>query len=57
MKIPAGALQESGVTTLRTDQQGAVRVVTDGHGIRVSCFVGYKEKDNAEAQRTQSSSE
>ncbi|HEV2102328.1 MAG TPA: ComEC/Rec2 family competence protein, partial [Candidatus Acidoferrum sp.] len=33
-------LRESGVRILRTDEEGAVQVVTDGHGIRVSCFVG-----------------
>jgi competence protein ComEC len=33
-------LRESGARILRTDQEGAVQVVTDGHKIRVSCFVG-----------------
>ncbi len=33
-------LQESGARILRTDVEGAVQVVTDGHRIRVSCFVG-----------------
>ena len=33
-------LRGSGTRILRTDEEGAVRVVTDGHGIRVSCFVG-----------------
>jgi competence protein ComEC len=32
-------LESSGVRTLRTDQQGAVQVLTDGHTLRVSCFV------------------
>ena len=31
-------LRGSGARILRTDEEGAVRVVTDGHGIRVSCF-------------------
>jgi len=33
-------LRGSGARILRTDQEGAVQVVTDGHRIRVSCFVG-----------------
>jgi competence protein ComEC len=33
-------LRGSGARILRTDEEGAVRVVTDGRGIRVSCFVG-----------------
>jgi competence protein ComEC len=33
-------LEESGARILRTDRDGAVRVITDGHQIRVSCFVG-----------------
>jgi competence protein ComEC len=33
-------LRGSGARILRTDEEGAVRVVTDGHGIRVKCFVG-----------------
>jgi len=32
-------LRGSGARILRTDQEGAVQVVTDGHRIRVSCFV------------------
>jgi len=31
MRFRLEQLAESGVTTLRTDQQGAVRVVADGH--------------------------
>jgi competence protein ComEC len=38
-------LRGSGARILRTDQEGAVRVVTDGHGIRVSCFVGCGEEE------------
>ena len=30
----------SGARVLRTDEEGAVRVVTDGHRLRVNCFVG-----------------
>jgi competence protein ComEC len=33
-------LRGSGARILRTDQEGAVQVVTDGHRIRVNCFVG-----------------
>lgn len=33
-------LRGSGARILRTDEEGAVRVVTDGHRLRVSCFVG-----------------
>jgi competence protein ComEC len=36
-------LRGSGARVLRTDEQGAVRVVTDGHRLRVSCFVGCGE--------------
>ncbi|HET7107998.1 MAG TPA: DNA internalization-related competence protein ComEC/Rec2 [Candidatus Acidoferrum sp.] len=38
-------LRGSGVRILRTDEEGAVKVVTDGHGIRVSCFVGCGEEE------------
>jgi len=31
-------LEESGTRMLRTDRDGAVRVLTDGHGLQVSCF-------------------
>ena len=37
-------LRGSGARILRTDEEGAVQVVTDGHGIRVSCFVGCGEE-------------
>jgi competence protein ComEC len=33
-------LRGSGARILRTDVEGAVRVVTDGHRLRVSCFMG-----------------
>jgi competence protein ComEC len=33
-------LAESGTRIFRTDQHGAVQVVTDGHTLQVSCFVG-----------------
>jgi hypothetical protein len=33
-------LRGSEARILRTGEEGAVRVVTDGHKIRVSCFVG-----------------
>jgi hypothetical protein len=32
-------LEESGIRVLRTDRDGAVRVLTDGKEIRVSCYV------------------
>jgi len=38
-------LRGSGARILRTDEEGAVRVVTDGHAIRVSCFVGCGEEE------------
>jgi competence protein ComEC len=37
-------LEASRVRTLRTDRDGAVAVITDGHGIRVSCFVACDER-------------
>jgi competence protein ComEC len=33
-------LQESGTQIFRTDRNGAVQVLTDGHSLQVSCFVG-----------------
>jgi competence protein ComEC len=36
-------LEESGTWMLRTDRDGAVRVLTDGHGLQVSCFVACAE--------------
>jgi len=36
-------LEESGTRLLRTDRDGAVRVITDGHSLRVSCFVACPE--------------
>ena len=36
-------LEESGTRLLRTDRDGAVRVLTDGHGLQVSCFVTCEE--------------
>jgi len=48
-------LRGSGARILRTDQEGAVQVVTDGHSLRVNCFVKCEqveqEKANAEARR------
>ena len=44
-------LKERGVRVLRTDEEGEISVVTDGHGIWVRCFAGCAEKDNAGAQR------
>ncbi|HET6929935.1 MAG TPA: DNA internalization-related competence protein ComEC/Rec2 [Candidatus Acidoferrum sp.] len=38
-------LRGSGARILRTDEEGAVQVVTDGHRIRVSCFAGCGEEE------------
>ena len=43
----------SGARILRTDEEGAVRVVTDGHGIRVSCFVGCGQDEEEKKKITQ----
>jgi competence protein ComEC len=47
-------LRGSGARILRTDEEGAVQVVTDGHTIRVSCFVvcgGEEELSRASGTR------
>jgi beta-lactamase superfamily II metal-dependent hydrolase len=36
-------LEESRMRVLRTDREGAVRVLTDGRDLRVSCYVAYVE--------------
>ncbi len=36
-------LEQSGTRILRTDENGAVRIMTDGHGLQVSCFTGCTE--------------
>jgi competence protein ComEC len=46
-------LRGSGARILRTDEEGAVRVVTDGHGIRVSCFVGCGQDEEEKKKITQ----
>jgi competence protein ComEC len=46
-------LKQRGVRILRTDEDGEISVVTDGHGIRVQWFRGCEEADTAEAQGTQ----
>jgi competence protein ComEC len=33
-------LETSGVRVLRTDHDGAIHVLTDGHGLEISCFAG-----------------
>lgn len=33
-------LKEAGVRILRTDENGSIQVRTDGHALRVSCYVG-----------------
>lgn len=40
-------LQASGVRTLRTDQNGAVQLITDGHTLRVNCFLPCREEVTA----------
>jgi len=46
-------LRGSGARILRTDEEGAVQMVTDGHKIRVSCFVGCGgEGEFSQASRT-----
>jgi len=47
-------LRGSGARILRTDVEGAVRVVTDGHGIRVSCFVGCGQDEEEKKKITRS---
>ncbi|MGH9677818.1 MAG: ComEC/Rec2 family competence protein, partial [Candidatus Acidiferrum sp.] len=39
-----GRLEKAGVRILRTDQQGAVHVLTDGDGLEITCFAGCPEK-------------
>lgn len=39
-------LEGSGTRMLRTDLDGAVRVLTDGHDLQVSCFVACMESGN-----------
>ena len=46
-------LRESGARILRTDEEGAVQVVTDGHRIRVSCFVGCGQDQEEKRKITQ----
>jgi competence protein ComEC len=46
-------LRGSGARILRTDEEGAVQVVTDGHGIRVSCFVGCEQDEEEKKKMTQ----
>jgi competence protein ComEC len=46
-------LRGSGARILRTDEEGAVRVVTDGHGIKVSCFVGCGQDEEEKRKMTQ----
>jgi len=36
-------LQSSGSRILRTDRNGEVQMLTDGHDLRVSCFAGCGE--------------
>lgn len=38
-------LEERGTWLLRTDRDGAVRVLTDGHSLRVNCFVPRPEPE------------
>ncbi len=43
-------LKEAGIRTLRTDEQGAIQVLTDGHDLRVSCYVACGEPENSSAR-------
>jgi competence protein ComEC len=44
-------LQDAGVSVYRTDRDGAVRVVTDGESLTVSCFVACPALTTSEALR------
>jgi beta-lactamase superfamily II metal-dependent hydrolase len=44
-------LESAGVRILRTDHDGAIRVVTDGERIDVTCFVARPEAAPREALR------
>jgi competence protein ComEC len=46
-------LRAGGARILRTDEEGAVQVVTDGHKIRVSCFVGCGREEEEKKRPTQ----
>lgn len=43
-------LQEAGVRVLRTDQEGAIRVRTDGKNLQVNCCVACAVPENASAK-------
>jgi competence protein ComEC len=43
-------LEESGTRIYRTDQDGAVRVLTDGENLQVSCFVDCSKRTAVSAQ-------
>jgi competence protein ComEC len=43
-------LEKSGTRIFRTDQNGAVQVLTDGHSLQVSCFVGCASETSKSAQ-------
>lgn len=45
-------LQESGSRVLRTDRDGEVQILTDGHDLQVSCFRVCGDTDTA-SSRTQ----
>jgi competence protein ComEC len=42
-------LRGSGARILRTDEEGAVQVVTDGHTLRVNCFAGVRRRRQFQA--------
>jgi competence protein ComEC len=43
-------LQESGTRIYRTDQDGAVRVLTDGETLQASCFIDYSKRTAVSAK-------
>jgi competence protein ComEC len=46
-------LEQSGVRILRTDQDGAVQILTDGRGLRVNCYVACGESSEEESSSAQ----
>ena len=44
-------LEDAGVRILRTDRDGAIRVLTDGDRVEISCFVACQEESSLELGR------